>query len=874
MEHELDEEMKAFVFLLTEENIARGMTPAQARRAAMLECGGVEQVKESVREVRAGAIFEQVLQDIRFGARMLRKNPGFTAVAVLTIALGIGVNASIFAVFNSAALRPLSLPEANRVLSVYQTVRTTEGRNIIGGANLFPYTDYLEYRARNEVFHALAAYTPETRATLDDGQTELTGQLTSCNYFDVVDVKPVLGRPFAEAECSAPGAGPVVVISDQLWRDNFHSDPAILGKTIRLNHMPLTVIGVGAPNFRGTEIIPASFWTPVSNYTAIFKRFDKVDMLHAQDWSWLTMIGRLQDGVSVAQARAGLGVIAADMDRKHAGRHTSLTVDTATFFGRPDMHQVVLGVGAVLLIAVALVLLIACANLANLMLARAASRTREVAVRLAVGASRGRLVRQLLTESLLIASVGGMLGCAVSMWTEQALVKTVIASIPNSGDAPVLNLSPDIRVLLYALALTLLTGIAFGLAPALQASRADLNVELKREGNVPEPRRAIMRHALIGAQVAMCMVLLIAAGLLLRGLYHAQTIDPGYDMSHQAMVTFDAQREGYSLAQAQAFNATMTERIRSLPGVTDVVPTFGAPLAEMHAVSMFSRVGEPHAIPVEFNLVGQGFFSSVGIPLVRGRAFSENEIRNSADVAIVSESAARRLWPGQDPIGKRLHGGMPPEKDMEIIGVARDVQVADLGDAHKPFIYLPAVPAQALEIHTLLVRTTGEARHSLPVIRQAAHAVAPTAKIDVAALQDSIEQWIAPARVCVVLAAALGGLGLLLVSIGIYGTVSYSVTRRVREIGIRMTLGARSGDVLRVVLQRALRPVLIGAAVGVVLCVGVGRILRVLLFGVSPLDPIAYLSVAVFLFAVALLASYLPARRALRVDPMTAIRHD
>lgn len=873
IEHDLDSEVHAFVELATEENLARGMSPDEAHRAALLECGGMEQVKESVREVRAGALCEQLLQDVRFGARMLRKNPGFTAVAVLTIALGIGVNASIFAVFNSAALRPLSLPESRSVVGIYETVRGVPRSNM-GSLNFFSYPEYETYRDRNQVFSATAAYAPETRATLEDGQAEIAGQLTSCNYFDVVEVKPALGRGFMPAECAASGSGAVVVISDQLWRGSFHADPAIVGKSIRLNHTPLTVVGVAGPDFHGTEIIPAAFWTPLTNYAGVSKRIGNIDLLHKDDWGWLTMIGRLRDGVSLSQARANLDVIATEIDRAHPRRTTTLAVDTATFFGRPDMHRVVLGVGSVLLIAVALVLLIACANLANLMLARAAGRTREVAVRLAVGASRARLVRQLMTESLLIAFLGGALGCTVAMWSEQALVKTVVAGIPNGGQPPALNFSPDIRVLLYAFGLTLLTGIAFGLAPALQASRADLNIELKREGIIPEPRRALLRHGLIAGQVAMCMVLLIAAGLLLRGLYHAQTVDPGYDMAHHAVVTFDLQREGFSLSQAQTFDRDLADRLRSLPGVVDVTPAFAAPLAEMHSVSMFAPTGHENKIAVEFNFVGANFFSSLGIPVVRGRAFTDAEARNGDSVAVISETTARRFWPGQDPVGQRLTGGLPGDMDRQVIGVARDVQVAELGDAHQPYIYVPAAPAQQLEVQSMLVRTTGSARSSLALIRDAARSVDRGVKIDVVPLSDNIELWVAPARICVVLAATLGGLGLLLVSIGIYGTVSYSVTRRVREIGIRMTLGARSGDVLRVILQRSLRSVILGALIGVALCAGVARVLRSLLFGVSPLDPIAYLSVGAFLFGVALLAGYLPARRALRVDPMTAIRHD
>ena len=875
VEQDLDDEMKAFVSLLTEENIGRGMAPAEARRAALIECGGVEQVKESVRAVRAAAMFEQVVQDIRFGARMLRKNPGFTAVAVLTIALGIGVNASIFAVFNSAALRPLSLPDANRVVSMYEDARGKITRLTFGGPNLFSYPEFREYRDRNQVFTGLAAVISEVRATLDDGQSVVSGQLTSCNYFDVAGVKPAIGRGFTESECSTQGAGPVVVISDRLWHDVYKADPGIVGKSIRLNHTPLTIVGVAAPDFHGANLVPAAFWTPVSNHSTVLKQFP-LDLMNSTDVCAFDLLGRLKDGVSLSQARANLALIAADIDRRSPDRKTTLTVVVATLFGRPDMHIVILAIGAVVLTAVGLVLLIACANLANLMLARAAARIREVSVRLAVGASRGRLIRQLLTESLLIAFIGGSLGLLVSIWSEQALVRFVISRIPDApGQTPVLNLSPDYTLFLYAFGLILLTGLAFGLVPALQASRTDLNLAMKQDAALPEPRRSWMRGALMAAQVAMCVVLLITAGLLVRALYHAQAIDPGYNMTDQAVVTFDLRREGYTITQAQNFLQNMSDRLRALPGVIDVVPAFGSPLSEMHAGGMYSKAGVQRKRQLSLNLVGYGFFRSFGIPLVRGRSFTESELSNGADVVVINETLAKQFWPGEDPIGKLINGGaFHPTKDLEVIGVAKDVQVDELGDSHQPFVFEPATPDSAQEMRSMLVHTAGASRDWIDLIRTAAQSVDKSAKVDVTTLQSNVDKRLAPSRIVVGLATTLGGLGLLLAAIGIYGTASYTVTRRVREIGIRMALGARAGDVVSGILRHAMRPVATGAAVGLVLCLGISQILRSVLFGVSPLDPLVYVSVAAFLLAVGLLASYIPARRALRVDPMSAIRHE
>ena len=818
------------------------------------------------------AYLEDCLHDVRFGARMLKKNPGFTAVAVLTIALGIGANSSLFAVFNSVALRPLALPEPGRVVSVHQTLQGEYTRTSEGEGDLFSYPEYLEYRDHNEVFSGLAAYTPGVRATLDGDQQEITGQLASCNYFDVADVKPARGRGGLAGDCAAQGSGTVVVISDRMWRESFNADPAILGRVIRLNRTPLAVVGVAAPDFHGTEFVPASFWVPISNQTALMKRTQSLDLMTEETWGWLALIGRLREGVSLRQARANLEVIGAGIDARNPGRRTLVAVSRATYLGRPDMQLTVLGAGAVVLMAAGMVLLIAAANLANLMLARAAARAREVAVRLAMGASRGRVVRQLLTESLMIALLGGALGLAVSAWTQEALVKTLMAQIPTN-EAPILSAALDLRVFLYALGLTLVTGFAFGLVPALQASKADVGVAMKRDATMPEPRRAWMGGALMAAQVAMCMVLLIAAGLLLRGLHHAQTLEPGYDLANHASVRYDLRREGYSLAQATNLNRNLAERLRTLPGVEAVTPVFTAPLSNMRGFAPFGAAGEDHPHRMEFNVVGHGFFSSLAIPLVRGRDFSEPEIANGAAVVIVNESAARQLWPGEDPVGKQVDAAFP-ERRLEVVGVARDVDLGAIGEAHAPYLFLPAGPDQQLEIGSMLVRTRGDAGRSLETLRSAAMSADPAIRMEVSTLRSYLAEQAATAGVVVALASALGGLGMLLAAIGIYGTVSYSVTRRVREIGIRMTLGAQGRDVLRVILGRAMRPVAAGATIGLVASIGAGQVLQSLLFGISPMDAVAYASVATFLVSVAVLASYLPARRALRVDPMSAIRHE
>jgi len=874
VDSDLDAEMRAYVEQVAAEKMEAGMSPAEARRQALVEFGGVEQVKEEVRGIRAGALIDQFWQDIRYGLRILRNNPGFTLVAVLTLALGIGVNASIFTLFDSVALRPLQLPESNRLLDVYQTMHGKMHRNVMGGINLSSYPEYLDYRDHNEVFASLAAYKPETRATLATTREEINGQLATCNYFDVVEVKPALGRGFVPSDCAAANASAVVVLSHSLWENTFGSDPAIVGKVIRMNRVPMTVIGVMPPNFRGTQIIPAEFWAPIT-MTPSLDKLSFRDMLNDDDSSWLAMLGRLKDGVSLAQARANLNVIAAQMDGRRPGRKTDVTVNTATLFGRPDMRVVVFSAGSVVLVAVGLVLLIACANIANLMLARAAGRTREIAVRLAMGASRARLVRQLLTESLLIAAAGGGLGLLVSSWTAPALVKVLLARIPAGGPWFSVSSTPDLRVIAYAAAMTILTGMAFGLAPALQATRNDVNAALKDEGaQTTMQSRGRLRGALIGIQVAVCMVLLVCAGLLLRGLAHAQQLDPGFEMNRIGMVNYRLAAQGFTPEQAAAFNRDMRERVSAVQGVEEVADVAAAPLANVHFGATFSEPGHSERRQMTYDIVGANFFSLVGIPITRGRSFTETEVKNNIPVIVVNEAAARAWWPGQDPIGKRLVAYLRQKTECEVVGVAKDVELDAIGAAHTPFIFLPATAAEQAEI-MLLVRTRVPFDQVASPIREAARKADAELQIDVLSLRTNLEDWpLGPARILVVLAGTLGLLGLALASIGIYGTAAYSISRRVREIGIRMALGARAADVKTMVLRQSMRPVLIGGVIGVLICAAVTRILAKMLFGISPMDAISFVSVAAFLTAVALLASYLPARRAVRVDPMVALRHE
>jgi len=812
-----------------------------------------------------------LLQDLRYGARMLGRNPGFTAVAVLAIALGIGVNAGIFSVLNGAALRMLPVPGAGQIVSVDQIFHGDTTRNTHGEETLFSWSEYQNYRAHNHVFSGLLAYEPFMSATLAGGRArQLYGQMTSCNYFDVLSVHPGIGRGFVEADCAAAGAGAVVVLSNELWQTAFGADDALIGKRVILNRTAFTVVGIAPQGFGGTEPVPSSFWVPLTMQGALEP--DR-DFLGDANVSWLALLGRVKSGVSMGNVRADLGVIAARIDHEHPGRETALAIRRASFLGRPEEHNFVMGAAAVILVGFGLVLLIACANVANLMLARATARQREIAIRLSVGASRWRLIRQLLTESVMLALMGGALGSILAFWSFEVISAFVISHLPHGFPPLELNLTPDVRVLGYALVLTLITSVAFGLVPALQASRAEVNTALKTAdgGLGGKAGGGVLRHSLVAAQVAVCMILLIAAGLLLRGLYVAQTIDPGFAMGGITVVTLDLHAQGYKEEPAAALERRLKQQVAALPGVDGVAEVGDTPLSDNHSASDFSIPGKADDLTVEDNVISNGYFPMLGIPIVRGRDFTEDEVRTGAKVAIVTESTARAFWPGEDPIGKTVRKGK--NTDLQIVGVAKDAQVARLGKMAKLYIYLPAGPKEQSHV-SLMIRGGGGFSAVAAGVRDAAASLDPDVLVDVTKLEDNLEVWRTPARITAGLAGSLGALALLLASIGVYGVVSYAVSRRTREIGIRMTLGADGRDVMNLILRQSMRPVLIGAAIGIAGCAAVSWVLSSMLFGISAHDPIAFVFVPAFLLGIALLASYVPARRAVKVNPVVALRYE
>jgi predicted permease len=866
---DLDQDIREHLEMETQDNIERGMSPEVARFAALRKFGNVTRVKEQTREVWSVVWFEQLLQDVRFGLRTLWRSPGLTVAAVLAIALGIGINVGMFSVMNGVTLRLLPIPRAEQIVSVNQIFQGRFARNTHGESSMFSYPEYLDYRDHNHVFAGLVAYEPFVEATFSGGNVQqLLGTAISCNYFDVLDEHPAQGRGFVDSDCAVPGENAVVVVSDKLWRGRFAADPSLVGKRITINRKAYTVVGIARPGFTGTEPIPSVFWAPITMQRALESGRDR---LADGNMSWLALLGRVQPGVTMQQVRADLGVIAGRVDQLHPGRTTSLALRTATFLGSPEERSFIIPAASVILAAFALVLLIACANVANLLLARASARHKEIALRLSIGASRGRLVRQLLTESLLLSIAGGVLGSLIAFWSFLRITQFVTSHLPHRFPTFAVNVAPDFHVLAYAVGLILITGLAFGLIPAWQNSRLDLNSILKGDGaHAGSGKRSgrFLLNALVGCQVGVCMVLLLAAGLLLRGLYYAQNVNPGFEEKNVAQAFFNLRTQGYDERRATTFIEELRARLRGIPGVIDVALAECAPLSHDFSADHFTVPGRAGKVSIEYNHVSPEYFSVVGIPIVRGRGFRPGETHDAPGV-IVTESTARQLWPGQDPLGKTLREDTG--REYSVIGVAKDAQVSHLGDLDTTYLYFPGGPQDDARTY-VLVRYGGGFTDVAKGLRDASQSLDHDISVDVIKLEDNLEIWRTPSRIVAALSGALGALALLLSSIGVYGMVSYSVSRSVREIGIRMALGANGADVMHLVLWQAMRPVLIGGLVGIVGCTGVSQVLSSMLFGLSAHDPVAFVCVPFFLLTVALIASYIPARRAMRVDPMVALR--
>ena len=810
-------------------------------------------------------------QSLHHSARIFWKSPGFAFVAVLTLALGIGANATIFSFINGLLLRPLAgVERPDRLVGIY----TSDYSSGLYGESSYP--DYLDFRQQANAFADLAAYEGAALNLVGpDGAERLRGAYVTSNYFDVLGVRASVGRTL-RAQDDTRGAPPSVVISYGLWQRHFGGDSAVVGRAATLNNRAYTIVGVTAETFRGLRLgAPPEVWLPLTEESA--------EQLAGRGDRGLGITGRLRDGVTIEQAQIQITTIAdrlayaypqtnmGTLEQPNSPRPMSVVREARIV---PSKQKAVRRVTMLLLIVVGLVLLIACANVANLLLARASTRRREIAIRLALGASRWRLIRQLLTESIFLASIGGAAGLFVSFWTA-GLVPTIFPP----GEASGLDLSMDWRVLGFTVAVSLLTGVLFGLAPALQTSRPNLVSALKddQSGSSRRQTRFGLRGVLVTAQIAVSLLLLIGAGLFLRSLRNAVTFDPGFDAHNLLFASLATGGLERTKAQTQAFYQQLLESLSAQPGVRSVSLTRVVPLGgggQRRGVLIEGYQPRPNEdTELNTNVVGLNYFDTLGIPVVQGRDFNVTDKAGSPGVVIVNEEFAQRYFPNRSAVGKRVRTDSEGSY-LEIIGVARTAKYRDLREVSLPFVYIPLAQEMQGDM-TLVVRTTNEPASMRSIVRnELQHINRSVPVFAVKTITEQIDAALSPDRMVALLLALFGAVALLLASIGIYGVVSYAVAQRTHEIGIRMALGARTTDVLGLVIRNGMSLALVGVVVGLVGAYLLTRLLAGLLFGITPTDLGTFALVTLGLLLVALTACYIPARRATKVEPLVALRNE
>jgi putative ABC transport system permease protein len=832
---------------------------------------------------------DSLIKDVRFAVRGLLKRPGFTVIAVLTLALGIGANTAIFSVVNATLMRTPPVSDPERLVFVFN--------GPVG--SVFSYPDYTAVRDQNNVLDGLIAWGGITASLNSNDQTDLvTGAIVTGNFFDVLGVHAQLGRVITTEDDKTPGAHPVAVISQGLWQGRFAGDPNIIGRQLLLNGNNFTVIGVLPKGFDGLQLgitrdlyVPMMMQATMRPPRAGYSGEMNPDLLQMRTNRWLFSVGRLKPGVTEAQAQSSLALITKQLAEAYpqmsAGRGITLSPLSAS--DDPSTRQQLSSVARLLMGVVGIVLLIACANVANLLLARSSARTKEIAVRLAIGATRWRIVRQLLTEGVLLATLGGAAGLLLAWWTARSLS----AATPPTGALPITpQFSIDLRVLLFTSGLSLLAGVIFGLAPALRASKPALIPALKDDAATffERTRMFNLRHLLVVTQVALSVVLLIAAGLFLRSLWQAQTIDPGFDADKIVGLPLNINLLRYTKTQGREFYRQVTERVEGIPGVES------ASLARIAAVSGNSsvrslliegRAGSDNqfrsensgAAPgndesVSSNVIGPKYFQTMGIALLQGRDFNPQDTEDHPAVVIVNEAFVRRHFANADVIGKRLsfNGAKGPWR--EIVGVVRTSKYLTLGEAPTPVAYVPLQQNHETGM-VLHVRTRVDPASVAGAIRNEVQSLEKNLPLgNPETMSQRVSNSLYAARMGAILLAVFGGLALLLASIGLYGVMSFAVARRTRELGIRVALGAKPGDVFRLVLRQGMTLVIAGLVLGIGVAVAVTRLLASFLYGVSTTDVFTFTAIPVLLTLVALLACYLPARRATKVEPLVALRYE
>jgi len=910
---ELSAELESHLQLHISDNERAGMTEAEARRQALIKLGGIAQTTEMYRERRGLPWLDAMVQDVRYGVRVLRKSTSFTLVAVLTLALGIGVNTAIFTAFDALVLRPRPVKDPERLVSLF---RTAPGESR-GGLS---YPDYIFLRDHSKSFsdltllaYGIAVTSSDLSATGPESSSRIAGAVgfrlpqllegsaqpigcvfVSGNYLPTFGATPLLGRILSPEDDQA-NASLVVLMSGNFWERRFHSDPKVVGSVLHLNGVAFTVVGVTPLNYlAGLPAVP-DLWAPLA--AKVYLGFSAKDFANRRVSAGFAG-GRLKPGVPLSDAQAELNVLIAQVrtGRPEDERNMSVKVVSASnnlASLDPEMWPVV----AAAMCAVALLLLIACANVASLLLGRAVARRKEIAVRLALGAGRGRLLRQLLTESMMLALLAGVIGLPLGGWMLHLLILEIASALPSFWGTIALEVSPDIRIFAYTLLISCMAGVAFGLSPALQASNADVNSALKEEGSVFGQRlsRSRLRGLLIAGQMAACLILLISSALLLRGSQRALTIDTGYESRHVVFLEmYDPANLHFSQARLLQLNRDLIQGIARLPGVQSVAQASRSPVGGTRWVPV-SPVGVAPPSPdangntpaAGYSYVSPNYFEGLSIPIVRGRSFTAHEAEGQAPVVVISEATARRFWPNENALGKRIQIGsekgtmsFPGEKDpfiasSEVIGIARDVRSLDLRKIDESYLYLPLSQSRQWT-STLLVRTGSDPNPLLPAIGHEVRHLEANLPVIAAPLNTmvSMDPYFVVSRIRGLLASIVGVLGLLLACMGVYGMVTYSVAQRTREIGIRMALGADNVRVLGLVVRQGFQPIAAGILAGIAASAAISRLLAATLFGLSPMDAISFAGVSLLLVSVALLATWLPARRATRVDPIVALRYE
>ncbi len=886
-ELELTREVTAHLTLLQDEFESRGMTPQEASLAARRAYGGVEQAKELHRAERSFAWIEQAAQDLRHGVCGLTRNPGFTLIAVIALALGIGVNTALFTTYNAVALKPLPVADPDHVVRWARWVashRSGDG---------FSYPEYMHAREHSDSFSGLVAASWVIALTSLPGSADRpsNGQLVSANYFADLGIRPFLGRGFLPAEDQAPGGNPVVVIGYPFWKRQFNSDVQVVGQTVTLNGVAFTVVGVAPEEFTGTPEAPTvlDFWAPLSMQAQLVPG---QDWLNNPDQKHFQIFARLKPGADRRAAQAQTDLLIHQFATTYTEREktTAVTLQRTAYFPQTDDIRFQALVAALMLI-VGLVLFVACANVGNMLLARGAARRREISTRLALGASRGRVIRQLLTESVLLSSMGGLAGLTVSAWATKLLaISFQENAMLIGGDFSALNLSPDFRVMVYVIAVSLGAGILFGLSPALQFTKPDITMCLKDDaGALGRLSGSRLRSFLVSFQVAVSVLLLAIAGLLARGLMQSQVAEPGFRTRDIYVVAADFGDFGSDPAKATARKRRVVERLKEQPEVA------GAALGNRP----FSGTWTPPIIvnqPADqsrgrtlASYASDTYFETLGIALVRGRNFTPQESAGPSRLAIISESTARRFFSGGEPLGKYItldldfNGKLV---DFEVIGIVKDVRYANLTRTDPAHVYLPTGLPGSDNHLDVLIRIPGDEQRALMAVAAAIEAsdsnLGPSLHLfNLDRIAVDIQR--AMSRMFAIFAAVLAGLALTLAGVGIYGVVAYVVSQRTREIGVRMAMGASSRTVWNNVIFGGLRPVISGTILGIIAAAGLSAILHQtlifpgsmdFLYGVPFYDPATFASLILFVLGIAALASAVPARRAVRVDPAMALRYE